>query len=151
MSLEKTMIIKVQAAIASKKLQQQKEVLVMSYTDGRTDHVSDMSYEEASQLLTYINNLNQPAAMKPTIAGKGEQENNMRRKILAMCHNMAWYKRDAQGNLILTDEQPQLDFQRIDTFCQNKGPYKKNLQQHSYSELQVLITVFEKVLKSDLK
>lgn len=62
-----------------------------------------------------------------------ESENRQRRKILAICYELGW---TVDGRL---------DFERIDNFCEKRGPFKKKLNEHSGSELPKLVSQFEKL------
>lgn len=116
-----------------------KAELVLSHTDGRTDTSSEMLSYEADNLCHYLNK--QLAATEPDAVDR------QRKKILAICHTLQWYKRDASGALITKDGRPVLDFDRINTFCTTKTKYKKPLQAHTAQELPQLVTVFEKLTK----
>lgn len=140
---------RIRAALAAKGLAHEKETLVLAFTDGRTEHISDMSYSEAERLLQYINYLNKPATA--TAPNKNAAADRMRKKILAHCHQMGWYVRNEQGQLILKNGKPQLDFGRIDNFCISRGKYKKPLQRHTQAELPTLLYQFEMLLKSEIK
>lgn len=142
---------RIRAALASRGLEQHKEEMVLTYTDGRTKHISQMHNIEAEALLHYINNLNKSKAPSPQQANAGSRENIMRRKVLAICHTLGWYKRTEGDKLVLVNGKPQLDFNRIDKFCLERSHAKKTLQAHTAQELPLLITSFERLLKHDLK
>lgn len=116
--------------------------LVASFTNGRTEKSSEMNETEAKQMLRHLS-LQKPVEYNPA--------NKMRRKILAICHDLAWYKRDAAGNLILEKGKPVLDFDRIDSFCTARSKHKKPLQAHTAEELPSLVVSFQQLIKSDLK
>jgi hypothetical protein len=64
------------------------------------------------------------------------EENKLRRKILAICHNLGWYIRDENNILVLDkNDKPKLDFNRIDQYCLTHSKYKKKLNDHTTSEL----------------
>ena len=116
--------------------------LVSGYTNGRSDHSSAMLEYEALNLITYLE------------ASKKDEEEScdkMRKKILAICHNMQWYGRYADGSLILHNSRPVLDFARINAFCKERGNGKKELQKYNSKELATLVTIFEKLEKLEAK
>jgi hypothetical protein len=139
---------RIRAALAARGLLHEKETLVLAFTDGRTEHISQMDYSEAERLLQYINYLNKPASATPQ---NNPAADRMRKKILAHCHQMGWYVRNEQGQLVLKNGKPQLDFGRIDHFCTGRGKFKKPLQRHTPAELRTLLYQFEMLLKSEIK
>ncbi|MDW8420126.1 MAG: hypothetical protein RML37_12015 [Chitinophagales bacterium] len=124
-----------------------KAELVYGFTEGRTEHSSEMYEQEAQQLIGWLrSHFNDPAAPPQRDAA-----DRMRKKVMAICHTMGWYQRDAEGNLVLRNGQPVLDWQRIDAFCTQRTQPKKPLRELTASELPSVITSFERLLKSDLK
>lgn len=119
-----------------------KAELVLSFTEGRTEHSSEMTYAECQLFIQWC----QSQARE-----EEDKCQRMRRKVLAICHDLQWYKCDSSGALIKHLGRPVLDFVRIDAFCKERGNAHKPLQQHTSAELTKLVTIFERVLKSDLK
>lgn len=64
------------------------------------------------------------------------QCNQVRRKIIAMAHDMRW--KTASGKA---------DMKRIDNWCKSQGPYQKPLADHDLKELGILAGVFTKIFK----
>lgn len=106
--------------------------LVHSFTEGRTEHSSEMQEWEALNLINHLRT-------------EDESAQRMRRKVLAICHTLGWYKRNEQNKLVEQDGRPVLDMERINNFCLTRGPFKKKLQKHTTKELTTLVTVFEKL------
>lgn len=132
-----------------------KAELVNGFTSGRTEHSSEMFEFEAINMIKWLKQQQLPAqaavvASSRREQGKGDKADKMRKKILALCHTMGWYARTPAGALLLRNGKPVLDFGRIDAFCTEKTHCKKTLQAHTADELPLLITVFERLLKSDL-
>lgn len=117
-----------------------KAEMVFSFTENRTGSTSEMSYDEAKYFISYLEQEAKKRELK-----ENSPENRMRKKVLAICHNLGWYQRNEGGKLVLKNSKPQLDWRRIDGFCIERGPYKKKLQEHTYQELITLISVFEKL------
>lgn len=119
-----------------------KALLVSTYTDGRTESSTELLQTEASALINFLD-----AQVKES--NQTERCNKMRKKILSICHQMGWYKRVA-GVLVMRQGRRELDYDAINKFCTERGPYKQDLNQHTYKQLVVLVGVFENVLKSEL-
>lgn len=116
--------------------EEDKASLVHTYTGNRTEHSSQMHEHEA---ITMIN------ALKALLVTQEQSADLMRKKILAICHTMQWYGKAADGSFYMHEGRPVLDWERINNFCINNGPFKKRLQQHTAKELTVLVTIFEKI------
>jgi hypothetical protein len=119
-----------------------KAELVLSFTDGRTERSSEMTYAECQSFIQWC---------QSQLREEEDKCQRMRRKILAICHELGWYKRDTGGQLYMHLGRPVLDFVRIDAFCVERGNAHKPLQHHTSGELTTLVTIFERVLKADLK
>lgn len=126
-------------------IMEHKAELVSGFTEGRTEHSSEMLECEARALVAF---LRQQANDKP--APPRDAADRMRKKVLAICHTLGWYVRSADGNLVLRNGKPQLDWQRIDGFCRERTKFKKPLQQLTAAELPSVITSFERLLNHDL-
>lgn len=95
------------------------------FSGGRTESSRELTDREALNI----------------IADLEAQTVKMRRKLISMCYDILW-----------TTDGGKADVKRLDQWCRKYGKYKKALNLHSSSELQVLITQFElmsdKVLSS---
>jgi len=126
------------ALLTVNNLMAHKSDLVNTFTDGRTQHSSEMMEYEATELVQHLRQLEKT---KPATDGCDV----MRKKILAICHTHGWYQRHADSKLVMKDGRPVLDMARINAFCMQRGPFKKPLQLHTEKELPLLITIFEKL------
>jgi len=116
----------VRGLLARNGISEMKEELVSQYTEGRTTHLSDMTYQE-TQLL--INNL------------KGDDKRGrMVRKMLSMAHEMLW-----------EDENGKVDMERINAWCKKHTALHKSLDELETDVLPAVVTTFGKVYKSFLK
>ncbi len=77
----KSDIIQIQTVIGRLKLKDFKEDLVLTYTNERTTHVSEMTPKEAQALIAHLRALQQPNAVQDTA-------NLMRRKIISKWREM---------------------------------------------------------------
>jgi hypothetical protein len=129
-----------------------KASMVCSFTEGRTEKSSEMYQGECNNLIHYLQGQLEQKQLSGEILTKEEMAvrcNTMRRKILSCCHQMGWYVR-IDGRLHLKAGRPVLDFPRINKFCTEKGPSKKAFNDHSYNELVTLVSVFDKILQSEM-
>jgi hypothetical protein len=74
-----------------------------------------------------------------------QQANTMRKKIIALAHQMGWSKiHPGSGNKIA-------DMQRIDEWCNKYGYLHKRLNQYTIEELPKLVTQYQNLYNSFLK
>lgn len=107
-----------------------KEQMVYNYTNGRTVHSSAMDREECEKLIVALQNQS-----KGIIAD--DPADKMRKKILSICHELEW-------------EMPggKINFERLSAWLTKYGYLHKALNEYTKEELPVLVTQFEKLLKS---
>lgn len=125
-----------------------KREMIKEATQGRTESARDLYEHEAISMIHGLQQ--QPAAQQrtPGKKAKADSADKMRKKILAICHQLGWYQRDEHGALILKDDKPQIDFKRIDEFTTTRCPGHKALQKYNAAELPAVVTVFNNVLNS---
>lgn len=114
---------------------EQKEELVYQYTNGRTTSSSKMLIDECQSLINHLNAIKKGMTPRPD-KWKENIENVMRRKILAICHELQWTK----GGKV--------DLPRLDDWLIKSGMYHKKLNDLTAKELPSQITQLEKVLQS---
>ena len=112
-------------------LKEQKAALVNSFTGNRSDSSTDLTNEEAKQMIAYLNT-------KAT--EHGEAANKMRRKIISLAHEMHWHLSGTQ----------KIDMQRVNDWCLKFSYLKKELNKYTYTELTKLVTQFTAVYNSYL-
>lgn len=108
-----------------------KKSVVRQFTDNRTESSKEMSKEEAERLITHLK------SMDDTV----EKADRMRKKILAMAHEMAWRKPDGK----------KIDMVRVNNWCKQYGYLHKLLDEYKYAELPMLISQFEEVYRDFIK
>lgn len=113
-------------------LSDQKRELVGTYTNGRTTGSAEMDDEEAGALIDHLERY----AMTME---KSRKSNTMRRKIIAMAHQLGW---TAHGKI---------DMARVNAWCVKNGFGHKPLNAYSYEELPTLVSVFETMYKQVLE
>lgn len=122
----------VRALLAKADLTEQKQDLAYSFSDGRTEHLSDMDYTETQALVKYLQMfLGQP----------DNDRDKMCRKILSMAHEMHW---EIPGS-------KRIDIARVNNWCVRFSGLNKPLDQFKYSELPALVTQFTLVYTGFLK
>lgn len=114
---------------------EQKEELVYQYTNGRTTSSSKMLIDECQMLINYLNSIKRGMTPKPD-AWKEDPANVMRRKLLAICHELHW---TVNGKV---------DLVRLDDWLKKSGLHHKKLKDLTIEELPAQITQLEQVLKS---
>lgn len=110
-----------------------KEDLVSQFTEGRTTSTREMKTTEAIALIRALNG--QVDSFRPN-----DKADRMRKKILALCHEMKWELPDGKVNM-----------DRVNGFCLSRGYLKKPLDEYSAKELPSLVTQFENLHKNYLK
>lgn len=115
----------IHALLAKTNLLPHKQTLVHSFTNGRTQHSSDMNFEEASGLINYLK----------TQDKETQQKERMQRKIISLAHDMGWHLPGTQ----------KINMQRINDWCTKYGHAKKPLNDYTLQELPTLVTQFKKV------
>lgn len=111
-------------------LDAQKAILVSSFTKFRTESTKEMTFAEADDMIRYLQGE----------ANKDDGSNQMRRKILSVCHNLNWKKADGK-----------VDLDVLDQWCLNHSYLKKRLMEYTYKELPKLVTQVQSMYSSMLK
>lgn len=109
-----------------------KPELVRAYTSGRTASSAEMDEREAGGLIDHL----ERHVMQME---KSRKSNTMRRKIIAMAHQLGW---TAEGKIDMT---------RVNAWCVKNGFGHKPLNAYSYEELPKLVSVFETMYKQVLE
>lgn len=117
--------------LAKAGLMKYKEDIVFDYSNGRTESLTEMNYEETKALVKYLRNesgqLDNPA-------------DRMRRKILSMAHEMHWEHKGGR-----------IDMDRVNNWCVRFSGQNKPLNAFKLSELPALVSQFEIVYRDFLK
>ncbi len=117
--------------------------LAYNYSDGRTEHISQLFGSEATELI------------KQLLNGAGKKVDNpaerMKRKIISMAHEMRWelpFSRPSSGTLPKSNV---IDMSRVDGWCIKYGHGHKPLDQYTEAELPQLVTQFKRAYQDFLK
>lgn len=122
--VEKKYIRSIRAAIADGGMEEHKESLVHQYTNGRTVHISEMTTQEALQLIAKLNE------------GKIKPEDK-RKKMIRLCYSIAY-------QCELVDDRGELDKKRFSALVERLSPWNKGLQEHDYEEMKILCSIMRK-------
>lgn len=111
-----------------------KALIVSGFTEGRTEHSSEMTQQEAFEMIDHL------VKLKPQVI-EDDPDNRMRRKIISIAYEMKWAKPGQWATALLG----------IDNFCKGEhGIYKKELQEHTHDELVKVVSQFGQLYKKYL-
>lgn len=128
--LAKRYIIQLRTILSRKGIDEElKEELVHEATNGRTTSIRKMHTAEAIRLINQLN------GRPDNYDGKKQR---MKRKILALCHEMGWEEPDTG----------KVDMRRVNAYCKKRGHAHKPFDDYTTAELPLLITQFERLHKS---
>ena len=112
-----------------------KESIVLSFTNNRTTHTSELNYNEAAELIKSLNNELQKN--NNSDFWKGDK---MRKRIFSLCYTYNW--------TIFKNRKEIVDIERLNRWMIKYSYLKKPLNKYKYSELPELVSQFEKVVKT---
>lgn len=112
-------------------LNSQKANIVGGISFGRTESIRELTDEEANNLRQYL---------QAQVTGN-EAASRMRRKILAMGHQLHWHLPGTQ----------KIDMERVNRWCIKYGTGHKKLNDYTATELPKLVTQFKEVHKDLLE
>lgn len=153
------------ALLTSTNLMSAKEDLVGAYTSGRSTSSRDLNNFEAIELIRYLKSVQstqklqqlqaqQPHANPNHISNSmpvfkkkipAEQANAMRKKMIALAHQMGWSSIHPESGKKIAD------MARLDEWCIKYGHQHKALNAYTLAELPMLVTQFDKFYKGFLK
>ena len=108
-------------------LNKYKGLLVMQFTNNRTEHSSEMKVSEALQLITHLSKLD----------GAAER---MRRKVFALAYEVGLIWGD-------TPDDKRMNGAKLDKFLRERGTVKKPLNAMSKEELQKTVSQLQQMVK----
>ena len=108
-----------------------KEELVISYTgDASMKSCTDLSFEQASDLVKFLND---------KVRTQTDDDKNacqsIRRRIIAIAHQLGWYERNMDGILIIAGGNKRLDYTHLDNWLLVHTKAKKELNKMDKKEL----------------
>ncbi len=106
--------------------QDTKRDLIYRLTLGRTESAKELSQSEGNRLISELNRMMY-----------NDSSQTMRRKIFSICHELGWH---IPGTMTV-------DQQRLHAWLMKYGYHHKPLMQYTASELPMLVTQFEEMLK----
>ena len=116
-------------------MQEEKPALVREYTSGRATSSKELTMAEAKSLIQHLEKVAGPPAVSAAV-DRSERANQMRRRILSVCHQLRWEKPGTT----------EVDMARVNAFCRTRGYLKKELNEYTYQELPKLVSQFDQLL-----
>ena len=97
-------------------------------------HMSDFLDENGDIKYTSLEASKMIQSLKSDRQKKEQEtpENKMKKKIISMAHTIGWEHKNGK-----------IDMTAVNTWCTQKGMYKKALDAHNYTELIYLVTQFQ--------
>lgn len=117
----------------------EKETIVMSLTDWRTQSVKNMTCREASTLIAFLLGKFKPGASVNT--GAYEEK---RRAAFKGIYALAWKMDIIYGD---SDEDYQMNIAKLNMFCRSRGTVKKNLTEQTHDEMRRTHRQFEAIYR----
>lgn len=136
--ITKPQITIIHVLLAKRGLKEEKAGIVLTYTNDRSSHVSEMSKKEAATLIQHLSG----ESKFNNSVDRGEKQ---RRYIIAMARQMGWTTTDGRADMV-----------KINSWIAKYGHLNstgKNTTLNSYKaeHLTKLVSQFQQVLKSNLK
>lgn len=132
-------IKKARTMLSKAGLSDDKDRLVMEYTNNRTVHLSEMNHQEAQAMFDGLS-----ALMGLKTEPKNDRSparTKMVRKVLYMAHEMNWELPNSR----------KVDMNRVNNWCMKHSPFHCKLDDVDTDDLPRLVAVFTKVYESFLK
>jgi hypothetical protein len=111
-----------------------KEALVLQYTNNRTSSLREMQYAEAKAMLIALNPNPKPKAVDDSVK-------RMRGRITAMAHELGWVSKNGQA----------YNYQKLDDWMLTHSYLKKRIFDYTKAELPKLVSQVSMLLKNNLK
>jgi len=122
----------IRALLAKADLTAHKEDLAFGYSNGRSEHLSDLDQKETEALAKYLNRY---------LGLDGNPADKQRRKILSIAHELHW---EIPGS-------NRIDMRRVNDWCMKHTGAKKPLNDLNLSELNKAVTGISNYYSAFLK
>jgi hypothetical protein len=143
MNITKNQVITIQTIISNKGLREDKDAIVSNASNNRTCHVSELYFDEAANLINFLND-------KKPEANALDGVQKMRKYITAMAHEMGWITK----RTVVTKESDVMeinDYTELNTWIEKYGYKHKPFFKYTPKELPTLVSQMEAVHKTFLK
>lgn len=125
--------------------EEEKKDIVVSYTkDPQRTSFTHLTFEQARDLLEKLKN-------EVDKLNGGDECNRIRRRIIAIAHNMGWHLYDEHDRVILNGDKPVIDMDRINVYCLTHTAAKKVLNDMTKEELQATAVQFNQYYLTTIK
>ena len=109
-------------------LMDEKEEIVWNLTDGRTTHLTEMTYQETQEIIKMLK------------GQEADTRQNCLNKIFSQMHEMEWEHSNGK-----------VDMSKLDEWCVKYTPFHVPLDDIDDDNIPLLVTLFDKVYQSFLK
>lgn len=123
----------IRGLLANLKMTAEKDDIVLGFTNGRTNSISQMDSSEVKGLIFYLKSRAGQHITQPT--------DGMLGAIYSMCHEIGWTKKNDVGVTVA-------DTEKVNQWAIQYGYLHKPIKDYTYEELVKLVTQFKKVLTS---
>lgn len=123
-------IKKIHVLLQQKGLMEEKETMMYSISDGRTQSTKELTCNEAKQLISIL------------LGDDKDREKQM--SIFAAIYGLAWKMDIIYGT---TDDDYQMNIAKLNMFCRQRGTVKKNLTEQNLIEIKKTHRQFEAMYK----
>lgn len=120
-------------------LRAQKANILLGFSDGRTEHVSELEHDEAAELIRFLQK-KKFALDRKAADPHAASVDKMKRKIISMAHEMNW--KTPAGRI---------DMKKVNGWCVKYGHQHKALDRYTYAELPALINQFQNMYTQYIK
>lgn len=121
-------------------LQDEKQTLVLSFSEGRSESSKDLEQVEANQLCRHLQELKKEQ-------DKQDGSDKMRKKIIGLLKGVEQIKTE-RNTYEFTNEDGRANMRAIYRFILNVGYAKKGLNHYSKEELVKLVSQVEQITKT---
>jgi hypothetical protein len=124
----------IRATLISRGIMADKDGIALQFSANRTTHISELTIEEARELLQAYNGKQQV------------KNNNMHGKVFALAHNLGWVEQRTivQGGRLSQKN----DYTKLYNWIKTYSKHKKDINLHTPQELIDLINQLQNVLTS---
>lgn len=128
--ITKDQLKKIHVMLTQMCLIENKPFIIFQFTGGRTEHCSQMTIQEATNLIKHL----------IMLSGTGQDLDRMRRKVFALAYGADIIYGD-------TPEDKRMNTVKLNKFLIERGAIKKKLNQMSYQELIKTVNQFAQIVK----
>lgn len=128
-----------------------RQAIIMGFTDGRTDSLKGLTDTEYLELIRKLKGLVHSQPKVAHTAGPKGQADKMRKKLIWVLCSMGFLKIKGSGEVFHFENQVtrKANMEAINAVIERLGYLKKPLKDYKLSELPKLVTQFENIKKNN--